>query len=242
MNPCARHHSQHGLKTQREPLRDRRRPARLPCRTRAVSVLSGPDVAPDDTLPTSGPTGQTTKKQTAKDQAVPAVYLGPGGNFKPGYDASLKRDLVHAVLRLPNPNALHRFTAKKAQQLLERAAGRSSQTPSGRRPVEHRRQVTRKQVSHGGRRSPGCSCARPATVAPSTSCARRSAGGASAGRSRRRRNRRRPRGTRPRSEARRRGAYGRPHRPVAPRAAAAVGGVGAHVALRSPRRSTTPTG
>jgi hypothetical protein len=62
---------------------------------------------------------RTTSKQTVKDQGVPAVYLGPTGNFKPGYDASLKRDLVHAVLGLPNPNALHRFTAKKAQQLLD---------------------------------------------------------------------------------------------------------------------------
>jgi integrase len=46
-----------------------------------------------------------TKKQTAKEQGVPSVYLGPTGNFKPGYDASLKRDLVAAVLGLPNPNA-----------------------------------------------------------------------------------------------------------------------------------------
>lgn len=60
-----------------------------------------------------------TSKQTAKYQGVPPVYLGPTGNFKPGYDATLKRDLVHAVLGQPNPNALHRFTTKKAQQLLD---------------------------------------------------------------------------------------------------------------------------
>ena len=61
---------------------------------------------------------RTTKKPTAKDQGVPAAYLGPAGNFKPGYDARLKSDLVHAILGLPNANALHRFTSKKAQQLV----------------------------------------------------------------------------------------------------------------------------
>ena len=61
---------------------------------------------------------RTSRRQTAKEQGVPAVYLGPTGNFRPGYDASLKRYLVAAVLGLPNPDALHRFTGKKAQQLI----------------------------------------------------------------------------------------------------------------------------
>ena len=60
-----------------------------------------------------------TSKQTAREQGFPAVYLGLAGNFKPGYDATAKRDLVAAVLGLPNPQALHRFTAKKAQQLID---------------------------------------------------------------------------------------------------------------------------
>ena len=60
-----------------------------------------------------------TSKQTAREQGFPAVYLGSGGTFKPGYDATAKRDLVAAVLGLPNPHALHRFTKAKGQQLID---------------------------------------------------------------------------------------------------------------------------
>jgi hypothetical protein len=59
-----------------------------------------------------------SKKQTAKEQGFPAAYLSENGNFRPGYEAA-KRDLVAALLKLDNPDALHRFTAKKAQQLLD---------------------------------------------------------------------------------------------------------------------------
>jgi hypothetical protein len=56
---------------------------------------------------------------TAREQGFPEAYLGENGNFRPGYDARAKTDLVHAVLGLPNPDALHRFTRRKAQRLID---------------------------------------------------------------------------------------------------------------------------
>jgi hypothetical protein len=61
----------------------------------------------------------TPTKQTAKQQGFPAVYLGPTGNFKPGLDARAKSDLIAAVLKLDNPDALYRFRADKAQKLIK---------------------------------------------------------------------------------------------------------------------------
>lgn len=59
-----------------------------------------------------------TSKQTAREQGFPAVYLGPTGNFRPGYDARAKSDLVAVLRGTPNPDALHRFTKPKAQKLI----------------------------------------------------------------------------------------------------------------------------
>lgn len=56
--------------------------------------------------------------KTAREQGFPEPYLGPAGNFRPGYDATAKRDLIAAVLGLPNPNRLHRFTKAKPQRLI----------------------------------------------------------------------------------------------------------------------------
>lgn len=56
------------------------------------------------------------KKVTAADQGIPTVYLGDGGNFRPGYDAKLKSDLLNAVL---GSNVLHVFSEKEALSILE---------------------------------------------------------------------------------------------------------------------------
>ena len=56
------------------------------------------------------------KKVTAADQGIPAVYLGEGGNFRPGYDAKLKSDLITAVL---GSGVLHVFSEKEALKVLE---------------------------------------------------------------------------------------------------------------------------
>jgi hypothetical protein len=56
------------------------------------------------------------KKVTAADQGVPAVYLGENGNFRPGYDAKMKSDLITAVL---GSGVLHVFTEKEALSILE---------------------------------------------------------------------------------------------------------------------------
>jgi hypothetical protein len=60
-----------------------------------------------------------TSKQTAREQGFPDVYLGPGGNFRPGYDARAKSDLIAVLRGIPNPDALHRFTKPKAQRLID---------------------------------------------------------------------------------------------------------------------------
>jgi hypothetical protein len=59
-----------------------------------------------------------SKKQTAREQGFPEPYLGKAGNFKPGYDARAKSDLVAVLRGTPNPDALHRFTKAKAQKLI----------------------------------------------------------------------------------------------------------------------------
>lgn len=59
------------------------------------------------------------KKPTAKDQGVPAVYLGANGNFKPGLDARLKSDLVAAILGIENKGALATFTKETAEKLIK---------------------------------------------------------------------------------------------------------------------------
>jgi hypothetical protein len=59
-----------------------------------------------------------TSKQTAREQGFPEPYLGPTGNFKPGYDARAKSDLVAVLRGAPNPDALHRFTKPRAQKLI----------------------------------------------------------------------------------------------------------------------------
>lgn len=60
------------------------------------------------------------QKETAKDQGVPEVYLSESGNFKPGYDARLKSDLIKAVLDEKPTDVLHTFTSAEAQALLEK--------------------------------------------------------------------------------------------------------------------------
>lgn len=59
------------------------------------------------------------KKITPKDQGVPAVYLNEDGSkFRPGADASLKRDLIAAIDSLENPNGLHTFEEGEAAKIL----------------------------------------------------------------------------------------------------------------------------
>jgi hypothetical protein len=60
-----------------------------------------------------------TKTTSAKDQGFPAVYLSPTGTFKIGHDASAKRDLFSAVLKLDNPKGLHTFTEAEAMKLIK---------------------------------------------------------------------------------------------------------------------------
>lgn len=59
-----------------------------------------------------------TQKITARDQGFPEVYLGEGGNFKPGYDARAKTDLIHAAEGWDNPSALHKFSPEEAASLI----------------------------------------------------------------------------------------------------------------------------
>lgn len=59
-----------------------------------------------------------TKKQTAAERGVPAVYLGAGGNFKPGGDAQYKSDLIATVLGRTK-TFLHKFTPADAHKRLE---------------------------------------------------------------------------------------------------------------------------
>jgi hypothetical protein len=59
------------------------------------------------------------KTPTPQEQGVPAVYLNEDGSkFKPGSDASLKRDLIAAIDGLDNPKALHTFDEQTAAKIL----------------------------------------------------------------------------------------------------------------------------
>lgn len=59
------------------------------------------------------------KAPTPKEQGVPEIYLNADGTkFKPGADASLKRDLIAAIDRLDNPKALHTFDEQTAAKIL----------------------------------------------------------------------------------------------------------------------------
>lgn len=59
-----------------------------------------------------------TKKVTAQDLGVPAVYLGDKGSFKPGADAALKSDLILAILEQPaRKGAPASFTKTEAESL-----------------------------------------------------------------------------------------------------------------------------
>lgn len=63
---------------------------------------------------------EMAKKETAKDQGFPDVYLGENGNFKPGMDARAKSDLVSAFLGQESKGALAEFTKAQAKKLLEK--------------------------------------------------------------------------------------------------------------------------
>lgn len=58
-------------------------------------------------------------KATAKSQGFPEVYLAENGNFKPGYDARAKSDLINAVLGIDDGKALHKFSVALAQKLID---------------------------------------------------------------------------------------------------------------------------
>lgn len=59
------------------------------------------------------------KTPTPQEQGVPTVYLNEDGTkFKPGADASLKRDLIAAIDGLDNPKALHTFDEQTAAKIL----------------------------------------------------------------------------------------------------------------------------
>lgn len=60
---------------------------------------------------------KATPKPTAKDLGVPDVYLGAGGNFRPGLDARLKSDLINAIIDVENKGALVKWTADEAKKL-----------------------------------------------------------------------------------------------------------------------------
>lgn len=82
-------------------------------------------------------TAKKTSKPTAKDQGFPAVYLADNGNFKPGYDASAKSDLIAAVLGLDQSKCRHKFTAAEAQKLIE-ARGWQGFVATKRRIIEEK--------------------------------------------------------------------------------------------------------
>ena len=62
---------------------------------------------------------QKAAKQTARDQGVPDVYLGEGGNFLPGKDARYKSDLIKSVLGLEDDAMAHKFEAADAEERLQ---------------------------------------------------------------------------------------------------------------------------
>jgi hypothetical protein len=65
------------------------------------------------------------KKETAKDQGVPDVYLADNGNFRPGLDAKYKSDLIKCALGLDTSDCAHVFEAKDAEARLDKRGWRS---------------------------------------------------------------------------------------------------------------------
>lgn len=59
------------------------------------------------------------KKVTALDQGFPQDYLADNGNFKPGYDARAKSDLIAAILGLDTSKSLASFTKAEAEKLVK---------------------------------------------------------------------------------------------------------------------------
>ncbi len=59
------------------------------------------------------------KKETAKDQGVPEIYLAESGNFKPGLDARYKSDLINSALGEKGKGQLAEFDAKDAIKRLQ---------------------------------------------------------------------------------------------------------------------------
>lgn len=75
-----------------------------------------------DTMKANANTSRTRKSSkkvvvNAQSQGFPSCYLGPTGNFKPGYDARAKSDLNAAVTGVKTGKELHTFTKAKAQKL-----------------------------------------------------------------------------------------------------------------------------
>jgi hypothetical protein len=61
------------------------------------------------------------KKETARDQGVPEVYLNKEtGTFRIGMDARLKSDLVCAALGVESKDALHEFSKSEAEKLIQK--------------------------------------------------------------------------------------------------------------------------
>lgn len=69
-----------------------------------------------DVAPAESGEAPKAKKPNAREQGVPEVYLGEGGNFRPGYDAKMKSDLITAVLGSP---VLHEWDPQEALAVLE---------------------------------------------------------------------------------------------------------------------------
>lgn len=70
-----------------------------------------------DRRATMAGTDNKQKRQTAREQGFPEVYLGENGNFRPGLDASAKSDLVESYLG--GKGKRHTFTKEEAKRLLD---------------------------------------------------------------------------------------------------------------------------
>lgn len=73
----------------------------------------------ESTMATNDKTASKSTKQSAKDQGVPAEYLGATGNFKPGADSKYKSDLVICALDLDDSKCLVTFKPADAVKRLE---------------------------------------------------------------------------------------------------------------------------
>src|SRR5438128_2119683 len=73
------------------------------------------------TMTTTTNRSKTTKvkKETARDQGVPEVYLSEKGSFVPGMDARYKADLVNSALGLQDKDAKAHFEPADAEKRLE---------------------------------------------------------------------------------------------------------------------------